>query len=74
MLIVFMQSCGAFVIPLFLGGTGTVMLPVAIWEQMTVANDWPAGAVLAITLTALALAVLAIQLRFFNPLRGAGQP
>lgn len=73
MLIVFMQSCGAFVIPLLLGGSGTVMLPVAIWEQMTVANDWAAGAALAIVLTALALAVLAIQLRFFNPLRGAGQ-
>ena len=68
MLIVFMQSCGAFVIPLLLGGSSTVMLPVAIWEQMTVANDRAAGAALSIILTAIALTVLAVQLRFFNKL------
>jgi putative spermidine/putrescine transport system permease protein len=68
MLIVFMQSCGAFVIPLLLGGSSTVMLPVAIWEQMTVANDRAAGAALSVTLTAIALLVLAVQLRFFNKL------
>lgn len=68
MLIVFMQSCGAFVIPLLLGGSSTVMLPVAIWEQMTVANDRAAGAALSVILTAIALLVLAVQLRFFNKL------
>lgn len=66
MLIVFMQSCGAFVIPLLLGGSGTVMLPVAIWEQMTVASDRAAGAALAVILAGIALVVLAIQLRYFN--------
>ncbi len=68
MLIVFMQSCGAFVIPLLLGGSSTVMLPVAIWEQMTVANDRAAGAALSVILTGIALIVLAVQLRFFNKL------
>lgn len=68
MLIVFMQSCGAFVIPLLLGGSSTVMLPVAIWEQMTVANDRAAGAALSVVLTGIALIVLAIQLRYFNKL------
>ena len=68
MLIVFMQSCGAFVIPLLLGGSSTVMLHVAIWEQMTVANDRAAGAALSVILTAIALLVLAVQLRFFNKL------
>lgn len=66
MLIVFMQSCGAFVIPLLLGGSGNVMLPVAVWEQMTVANDRAAGAALAVILAGIALLVLAIQLRFLN--------
>lgn len=66
MLIVFMQSCGAFVIPLLLGGSGTVMLPVAVWEQMTVASDRAAGAALAVILAGIALVVLAIQLRYFN--------
>jgi putative spermidine/putrescine transport system permease protein len=69
MLIVFMQSCGAFVIPLLLGGSSTVMLPVAIWEQMTVANDRAAGAALATVLAVIALFILAIQLRYFNPRR-----
>lgn len=68
MLIVFMQSCGAFVIPLLLGGSGTVMLPIAIWEQMTVSNDRAAGAALSVVLTGIALVVLAVQLRFFNRL------
>lgn len=68
MLIVFMQSCGAFVIPLLLGGTDTVMLPVAIWEQMSVANDRAGAAALSVALTVVALVVLAIQLRYFNKL------
>ena len=70
MLIVFMQSCGAFVIPLLLGGSSTVMLPVAIWEQMTVSNDRAGGAALSVVLTVIALMVLLIQLRFFNKLKG----
>lgn len=69
MLIVFMQSCGAFVIPLLLGGSGTVMLPVSIWETMTVANDRAGGAAIAVALTLIALAILAVQLKYFNPLR-----
>lgn len=68
MLIVFMQSCGAFVIPLLLGGSNTVMLPVAIWEQMSVANDRAGAAALSIALTAVATAVLIIQLKYFNKL------
>lgn len=68
MLIVFMQSCGAFVIPLLLGGSDTVMLPVAIWEQMSVANDRAGAAALSVALTVVALAVLVIQLRYFNKL------
>lgn len=74
MLIVFMQSCGAFVIPLLLGGSSTVMLPVAIWEQMTVANDRAAGAALSVILTGIALLVLAVQLRFFNKLGKPASP
>ena len=71
MLIVFMQSCGAFVIPLLLGGSSTVMLPVAIWEQMTVASDRAAGAALAVVLAGMALIVLAVQLRYFNSFKQA---
>ncbi|MBB5216607.1 ABC transporter permease [Parapusillimonas granuli] len=69
MLIVFMQSCGAFVIPLLLGGSSTIMLPVSIWEQMTVANDRASGAALAMMLTFVALVALALQLRYFNVLK-----
>ena len=55
--------------PLLLGGSSTVMLPVAIWEQMTVANDRAAGAALATAVAVIALFILAIQLRYFNPRR-----
>lgn len=73
MLIVFMQSCGAFVIPLLLGGSNTIMLPVAIWEQMTVANDRAAGAALSIMLVMVALLALFIQLRYFNVFKKDGR-
>ncbi|AZG09106.1 ABC transporter permease [Pigmentiphaga sp. H8] len=74
MLIVFMQSCGAFVIPLLLGGSSTVMLPVAIWEQIGVANDQASAAALSVILTVIALAVLFVQLRYFNRSGGQGDP
>lgn len=70
-LIVFMQSCGAFVLPLLLGGSNTVMLPISVWEQMTVANDRAMAAAVAMLLIAVASVILYLQLRFLSARRSA---
>lgn len=68
-LIVFMQTCGAFVLPLLLGGPGLPVLPVSIWEQMTTAGDRGFASVLAIILLAISAVVLSVQLRYFRTKR-----
>lgn len=60
-LIVFMQAIGGLVLPLLLGGQGTVIAPVLVWEQYTAANDREAASALSMVLLATALAVLVLQ-------------
>lgn len=62
-LIVFLQVCGAFVLPLLLGGQGFSLVPISIWEQMTVASDRQFAAVLSIALIFVSLIVMILQLR-----------
>lgn len=62
-LIVFLQVCGAFVLPLLLGGQGFSLVPISIWEQMTVASDRQFAAVLSIALILVSLVVMILQLR-----------
>ena len=62
-LIVFLQVCGAFVLPLLLGGQGSSTVPIAIWEQITVSSDRPFAAVLAVVLILTSIVVMVIQLR-----------
>lgn len=62
-LIVFLQVCGAFVLPLLLGGQSFTVVPVAIWEQMTVLSDRPFAAALSSCLILISVVVMVIQLR-----------
>lgn len=62
-LIVFLQVCGAFVLPLLLGGQSFTVVPVAIWEQMTVLSDRPFAAALSTCLIVISVIVMVIQLR-----------
>jgi len=62
-LAVFMQTSGALVMPLLLGGTSNTVLSVSIWEQYAVANDRYFAAVLSLILLAAALSVLWLQLK-----------
>lgn len=62
-LIVFLQVCGAFVLPLLLGGQGFSLVPISIWEQMTVASDRTFAAVLSIALIFVSMIVMVLQLR-----------
>lgn len=62
-LIVFLQSCGAFVLPLLLGGQGFTFIPVSIWEQLTVSADRAFAAVLSLVLVGISLIIMVVQLR-----------
>lgn len=65
-LIVFMLSAGAFVLPLLMGGGGFMVLPILIWEQVTVALDNAFAATIAAVLLGFALAILWFQMRYFR--------
>ena len=62
-LIVFLQVTGAFVLPLLLGGQGVMLVPIAVWEQVTVLNDRAFAAALSVTLILASFVVMLLQLR-----------
>ncbi len=58
---VFVPSLGNFIVPDLLGGGQKVMIGNLIQQQFLTARDWPFGAVLAMSVVALMLVVLAVQ-------------
>lgn len=58
---VFVPSLGNFIVPDLLGGGRKVMIGNVIQQQFLTARDWPFGAVLAMSIVALMLVVLAAQ-------------
>ncbi|MDH4112702.1 MAG: ABC transporter permease [Actinomycetota bacterium] len=58
---VFVPSLGNFIVPDLLGGGQTVMIGNVIQQQFLQARDWPFGAVLAMSVIALMVVVLAVQ-------------
>lgn len=65
-LIVFLQVCGAFVLPLLLGGQGFTLMPIAIWEQITVSFDRPFAATLSVALILISIVVMLVQMRIMR--------
>ena len=58
---VFVPSLGNFIVPDLLGGGQTVMMGNLIQQQFLSARDWPFGAVLAMFVMVLMVAVLLLQ-------------
>jgi putrescine transport system permease protein len=54
-LLVFIPAVGEFVIPDLLGGSDTLMIGRALWNDFFANRDWPAAAAAAVTLLALLL-------------------
>lgn len=65
-LIVFLQVCGAFVLPLLLGGQGFTLMPIAIWEQITVSFDRSFAATLSVALILISIVVMLVQMRIMR--------
>jgi len=62
-ILVFTVSVGSFVTVLLLGKTSTMIVPVLIYQQLTVVSNWGFAAAMGIILLAIVLASLALQAR-----------
>jgi ABC-type spermidine/putrescine transport system permease subunit I len=68
----FTLSIGSFVTVLLLGKNSTMVLPLLIYQQLTVASDWPFAAAMGVTLLVLVSAILWLQGQLVN--RRGGRP
>ncbi|RQS26880.1 MULTISPECIES: ABC transporter permease [unclassified Burkholderia] len=60
-IITFTMTIGSFVTVMLLGDNSTMVLPLLIYQQLTVTNDWPAAAALGIALLTFVIALLCLQ-------------
>ena len=63
----FTLAIGSFVTVLLLGKTSTMVMPLLIYQQLTVASDWPFAAAMGVTLLGLVTIVLWLQRRLSVP-------
>lgn len=70
-LMVFVMSLGYFVTPALLGGTSNMMLAELVAQFVQSLVNWGMGGAAALVLLLVTLALYAVQLRYFNPNRGA---
>lgn len=59
--LVFCLTMGSFVTVMLMGDNSTLVLPVLIYQQLTVVSDWPLAATMGIILTVTVLSFLALQ-------------
>lgn len=63
-MLVFSLTVASFVVPMLVGGpVGQRFLPVLMYQQITIAYNWPFGAVIGIVVLAAATAAMAIARR-----------
>lgn len=62
-LLVFALTMGSFVTVMLMGDNRTMVLALLMYQQLTVASDWPFAAALGMVLLALVLAVVWLQAR-----------
>lgn len=69
-ILTFTLTIGSFVTVMLLGKNSTMVLPLLIYQRLTVASDWPTAATLGIILLAVVLAILWLQVRLLRPKQG----
>jgi putative spermidine/putrescine transport system permease protein len=62
-ILVFTLTVGSFVTVMLLGDTSTMVMPLLIYQQLTVVSDWPFAGAMGTVLLAVVVAVLWIQAR-----------
>lgn len=63
----FTLTIGSFVTVMLLGKTSTMIMPLLIYQQLTVSSNWPFAAAMGITLLVMVTAVLWVQVRLRRP-------
>ena len=63
MILCFTLTIGSFVTVMLLGKTSTMVMPLLIYQQLTVASDWPFAAAMGVTLLVIVTAALWAQAR-----------
>ena len=66
-ILVFTATVGSFVTVMLLGNTSTMVMPLLIYQQLTVASDWAFAAAMGTVLLMLVMLVLWAQARFARP-------
>ena len=66
-ILVFTAAVGSFVTIMLLGNASTMVLPLLIYQQLTVASDWAFAAAMGATLLILVATLLWIQAHFMQP-------
>lgn len=62
-ILVFTLTVGSFVTVMLLGSTSTMVMPLLIYQQLTVVSDWSFAAAMGVTLVVIVSAVLWLQSR-----------
>lgn len=62
-ILVFALAIGSFVTVMVMGDNRTMVLPLLVYQQLTVASDWPFAAALGMVLLAIVMAVFWLQAR-----------
>jgi putative spermidine/putrescine transport system permease protein len=63
----FTLTIGSFVTVMLLGKTSTMIMPLLIYQQLTVASNWPFAAAMGVTLLGLITVVLWLATRLRQP-------
>lgn len=70
-ILTFTLTIGSFVTVMLLGKNSTMVLPLLIYQRLTVASDWPTAATLGIVLLIVVVAILWLQARLRRAAPGA---
>jgi putative spermidine/putrescine transport system permease protein len=63
----FTLTIGSFVTVMLLGKTSTMVMPLLIYQQLTVNSDWPFAAAMGVTLLAIVTAMLWLEASLRRP-------
>ena len=65
-LLVFIPAIGEFIIPALLGGSDTLMIGRALWDEFFINRDWPVASAVSVVL----LLILVLPLMWFQKVQG----
>ncbi len=65
-LLVFIPAIGEFIIPALLGGSDTLMIGRALWDEFFINRDWPVASAVSVVL----LLILVLPMMWFQKVQG----